>query len=378
MRTGQCSGPSPLGDRMTANRPAVIFLMRKELPDYYSIERLFKCVEPYISKSFDVRVVRVPCTSSGILQCLRNLAFTARQRADVIHVTGDIHYCAMAVWRNKCVLTIHDLCSLQRLKGVKRLVFSILWYSLPLRWAQYVTVISEATRNQLDHTFPATAGKAEVILNCVDEAFWLNRRIAWSRADKPCVLQVGTGWNKNLERVAMAISGLPVRLRIIGALSDDQQSLLRSLDLEWTATEQLSWEAVMREYQESEILMFASTYEGFGLPIVEAQAAGLPVITSGISPMTEVAGDAALFVDPFDEIDIRSALERLLRSPGLARRLSDLGRRNAKRFDAKTTADYYANVYGRICRSHAEIREKKLVVTGDCGTDRTDRMPGEP
>jgi glycosyltransferase involved in cell wall biosynthesis len=110
----------------------------------------------------------------------------------------------------------------------------------------------------------------------------------------------------------------------------------------------LSGEEVVREYRDSDLLVFASTYEGFGLPIVEAQVIGLPVITSKMAPMTEVAGDAALFVDPYSEKEIRAALEQILRSPDLARRLSDQGRRNAERFDAKMVADRYADVYTRI------------------------------
>lgn len=84
---------------------------------------------------------------------------------------------------------------------------------------------------------------------------------------------------------------------------------------------------------------------------MEAQSIGLPVITSNISPMTDVAGDAALFVDPYNEQEIRSALEQLLRFPDLARRLSIQGRRNAERFDARTAADRYADIYRRICRA---------------------------
>ena len=73
--------------------------------------------------------------------------------------------------------------------------------------------------------------------------------------------------------------------------------------------------------------MFASTYEGFGLPIVEAQAIGLPVITSNMPPMNDTAGDGALLVDPLDEGEIRTALEQLLHSPDVARQLSEQGRR---------------------------------------------------
>ena len=105
---------------------------------------------------------------------------------------------------------------------------------------------------------------------------------------------------------------------------------------------------MVKEYLDSDLLVFASTYEGFGLPIVEAQAIGLPVITSNIAPMTEVAGNAALFVDPYEEKEIRAAMEQILRSPDLARRLTDQGRRNAERYDAQMVADRYKDLYRRL------------------------------
>ena len=347
-RTGRCSTRSPVA-LVTGRPPVVLLLMRAESPAYHSVERLFETLAPRLAENFEVRVVRMPCQSRGILRCARNLIFTARQRADIIHVTGDIHYCAMAIRRTKCVLTVLDLCSLDRLKGARKLIFSILWYSLPLRWAPHVTVISEETKKQLERRFPAVADKIDVISACVDEEFGKNYRTVREGVGELQVLQVGTGWNKNLERVAAAASGLRVRLRIIGPLSERQRSLLRSLDLNWTSVQQLSGEEIITEYRESDLLVFTSTYEGFGLPIVEAQAIGLPVITSNMAPMTEVAGDAALFVDPYEEKEIRAALEQLLRSPDLVQRLSEQGRRNAERFDAQIVADRYADVYTRIC-----------------------------
>ena len=336
--------------------PVVLLLMRKESSVYYSIERLFESLIPSLSKHFEVRVVRVPCNSSGLLRCVRNLIFTARLRADVIHVTGDIYYCALGISRRRCVLTIHDLCSLNRLRGVRKRVFSVVWYSLPLRWASRVTAISEETRNQLDQQFPAIAGKIEVIRNCVGDEFRGNKEFVRASSDKPTVLQVGTAPNKNLDRVAVAASGLPLHLRIIGPLSSIQRNLLRGLDLSWISTEHLSSDELIAEYRAADALVFASTYEGFGLPIVEAQAIGLPVITSNLAPMTEVAGDGALFADPYDEGQIRSTLDRLLSSPALRRQLSDRGQRNAERFTAVAVADQYASIYERICRdSHHRI-----------------------
>ena len=345
---------------MTAKPPVVLLLIRAESPVYHSIERLFETLAPLLSTNFEVRVVRVPCQSRGILRCAHNLIFTARQRADIIHVTGDIYYCTLAIPRQRCVLTIHDFCSIYRLKGVRKRIFSTLWYSFPLRWAPHVTVISEETRRQLEHYFPTIAGKTEVIPNCVDGAFKENYRTARTGIGKLQVLQVGTGTNKNLERVAAAASGLPLRLRIIGPLSDRQRSLLCALDLDWTSAQRLSGAELVKEYLESDLLVFASTYEGFGMPIVEAQAIGLPVITSNMAPMTDVAGDAALFVDPYDEKEIRAALEEILRSPELARRLSDQGRRNAERFDAKIIADRYTDIYTRILPQAVTAEKSRL------------------
>ncbi len=130
-------------------------------------------------------------------------------------------------------------------------------------------------------------------------------------------------------------------------MSDGQRKLLSSLDLPWSSTEHVSAEELIAEYRDSDILVFASTYEGFGLPIGEAQAIGLPVITSNLAPMTDTAGKGALLVDPYDEGEIRKALEQLLHSPDLARRLSDQGRRNAGRFHTNIVADQYSAVYSR-------------------------------
>jgi glycosyltransferase involved in cell wall biosynthesis len=334
--------------------------MRKESSAYYSIERLFENLVPLLSKSFEVRVVRVPCHSRGLVRCVRNLVFTARLRADVIHVTGDVYYCSLAIPRQRCVLTIHDLVSLNRLEGVRKRVFSLFWYSLPLQWAPGVTAISEETRKQIEREFPRAAGKVEVIPDCIDEAFGRNYRLPRTNTLRPQVLQVGTAVNKNLERVAKAASGLPLHLRIIGPLSCIQRRLLGSLDLAWSSTEQLSSEALMAEYRDSDALVFASTYEGFGLPIVEAQAIGLPVITSNLAPMTDTAGAGALFVDPYDESEIRVALEQLLDSPDLARRLSNEGRHNARRFDTKIVADQYSDIYARALARVKPVSAKKM------------------
>jgi glycosyltransferase involved in cell wall biosynthesis len=332
---------------VTSRSPEIILLMRAGAPGCYSIERLFGNLAPALAERFNVRVVHVPYPSMGAIRCIRNLIFTARLRADVIHVTGDIHYCALAVPRRRCVLTIHDLCSLRRLTGLRRRAFSLLWYGLPLRWARHVTAISDETKQQLESAFPAVRGKVTLVPNCVDKAFETSFRRNRAAAGIPQVLQVGTGWNKNLGRAARACSGLPLRLRIIGRLSPEQRTMLAASGVNWSFAADLPAEDLLGEYCSSSALIFVSTYEGFGLPIVEAQAAGIPVITSRISPMIETSGGAALLVDPHSEQEIRAALMELLSSATLAQRLDAAGRRNAERFSVAVVAQEYADIYYR-------------------------------
>ena len=91
--------------------------------------------------------------------------------------------------------------------------------------------------------------------------------------------------------------------------------------------------------------VFPSSYEWFGLPVLEALAFGTPVITSNISSLTEVAGSAALLVEPEKEASIAAALKKLLTSPGLQASLRKKGPTQAKRFSWETCARETIKVY---------------------------------
>ena len=95
-------------------------------------------------------------------------------------------------------------------------------------------------------------------------------------------------------------------------------------------------------------MIFASTYEGFGLPIIEANAVGRPVVTSKLSPMTEVAGDAASLVNPYDSSNIRAGVMRIINDPFYRESLVKAGFENALRFSAESVAESYAKVYRKL------------------------------
>jgi glycosyltransferase involved in cell wall biosynthesis len=110
----------------------------------------------------------------------------------------------------------------------------------------------------------------------------------------------------------------------------------------------LSRAELLEQYRRCDLLLFASTYEGFGLPIVEAQAVGRPVVAGEVWSMPEVAGGAACLVDPFDAGSIRAGVRRVISDATYRDRLIELGFVNARRFRAQAIAEQYAMLYREI------------------------------
>ena len=98
-------------------------------------------------------------------------------------------------------------------------------------------------------------------------------------------------------------------------------------------------------------MLFASTLEGFGMPIVEAQMVGLPVITSDINPMREVAGEGALLCNPLDTKDIRNCILNLLKSGEKRRRIVTQGFNNSARFQPLAASQTHHEVYTNLSHS---------------------------
>ncbi len=101
-------------------------------------------------------------------------------------------------------------------------------------------------------------------------------------------------------------------------------------------------------YQTARCFVYPSMYEGFGLPVLEAMACGCPVITSNTSSMPEVAGDAALLVDPCEVDDIEDAICKLTNDPALCAELSAKGVQRASGFSWRRTAQQTLDVYRKI------------------------------
>lgn len=284
--------------------------------------------------------------SRGLLGRILDTLRARQVSGDVNHVLGDVHYLALLLPRERTILTVLDCVSLQRLGPIKRWLFWLLWYRLPLRRATCVTVISTFTRKTLADLSGYPVERIHVIPPPVSKEFVPSPLPPRSKHVR--VLQVGTPPNKNLARVIEALAGLAVVFVIVGVLSDVERHRLNELGIDHENHVGLSRAQLVDQYRRSDMVIFASTYEGFGLPIVEAQASGRPVITSTISPMPETAGGAACLVDPFDVADIRRGVRAVIEDPQYALNLVRHGFENVKRFAPERIAEQYAAIYRDI------------------------------
>jgi glycosyltransferase involved in cell wall biosynthesis len=237
------------------------------------------------------------------------------------------------------------------LTGLKKAVFFFVWYWLPDKRASVLTVVSLATRDVLLQYLHCDPDKIRVIHNCVSDDFKPSPRAFDS--ERPILLQVGTRDNKNILRVAEALKGIPCHLRIIGELDKEQLSALSRYRIDHSAVAGLPDKEMVREYENADMLVFASTYEGFGLPIIEANAVGRPVVTSNILSMPEVAGTAACLVEPFDIQDIRKGILRVICDKEYREDLVARGYENVKRFQSRRIAAEYARLYEEVNREAA-------------------------
>jgi glycosyltransferase involved in cell wall biosynthesis len=131
-------------------------------------------------------------------------------------------------------------------------------------------------------------------------------------------------------------------------LSRDHEAALVGAGIEYSNRYNLSVAEVVAEYESCDLVTLVSTYEGFGMPIVEGNSVGRPVITSNVASMPEVAGDAACLVDPFDVPSIRAGILRVIRDEEYRQQLVANGFRNAERFTAARVAELYEAIYEEL------------------------------
>ncbi len=279
----------------------------------------------------------------------KNIFAASKTKANVYHVTGDIHYVVLALPKKKTILTIHDCIFLHRSKGIKRVLLKWLFLKLPISRSQIVTTISEATKQDILNNINCKPEKIVVIPNPVDDKIFFTPAVF--RANKPVILFIGNTTHKNLARAIPALQNIHCTINIIGKLADDMIALLKQYQIEFINEYNLSDEEMALRYTTSDMVLFPSTFEGFGLPVIESQKAGRPVITSNISPLKEVAGGAACLVDPLDINSIRNGVLKIINDKDYRNKLVEDGFKNASLYSADNIALQYLDCYKKILKN---------------------------
>lgn len=239
------------------------------------------------------------------------------------------------------------------------------WYYLPFlrsiiyasaRSADGVLTISNQVRNDIIRFYHLPPGRVEVTHLAVDhDVFSLHGapdtatvRARYGLPDRFILYAASSLPHKNHERLFHAFRRIreqvpEIQLVLIGARDRGEQVLLRiikNLGLEQSVL-LLGWlpfEDVPSIYRASEAFVFPTLHEGFGLPVIEAMACGVPVVCSRIEPLLEIAGDAAIFVDPLSPEEITAAVIRILTDAPARERLIGKGLSRSHEFTWNTTA----------------------------------------
>ncbi|HEY5792070.1 MAG TPA: glycosyltransferase family 1 protein [Chthoniobacterales bacterium] len=252
------------------------------------------------------------------------------------------------------LVTVHDLVPLVDGRGLNGGQIARFRKTVEcLRRADRLLAVSRFTAQALETVLSIPAARIQVIPMGVSVPVELPPR----PAPDPSVfrlLSIGSGQaRKNLDLLPEVIAPLIGRgrrlqlVRIGSPLSGDLRErlgrLLEPQDL--VERGEISVSAVKEEYRKAGALLFPSTLEGFGLPLLEAMAQGCPVISSNASSLPEVGGDAVLYFSPADPLAAAAQVEKLILSPDLARSLIEAGRQRARTFDWAVHAARLSEVY---------------------------------
>jgi len=291
----------------------------------------------------------------------------ARERVRLVH---EPHYVLPPLLQCRSVVTIHDCIHLMFPEYLpNRLAY---YYAKGSMWtaskkADRILTVSEASKRDILRFFNVRPEKVVVIYNAIDERFLAPanaERMDLVRQryqlDHPFVLYVGNiKPHKNIERLIAAFGRArgqchdDLKLIIIGDEISKYPGLRQTvhkhkLDKHVRFLGFQPMETLAAFYRLARAFVFPSLYEGFGLPPLEAMACGAPVVTSNVSSLPEVAGGAALLVDPYDEESIASGMIRAVTDEALRADLIDKGKQRARTFSWKQSVKKIHEIYMQV------------------------------
>ena len=285
--------------------------------------------------------------------------------ADLLHVP---HYNVPVFYRGKLAVTVHDLTHLvlpQFLPNKAAYLYAKFLIGYAVRKAEVVFTVSENSKRDILRFYNIPEDKIAVVYNAVDSRFVHRDREDVSYLfdkyhiprDKKVIMYVGNlKPHKNLPRLLEAYSKMNGRedtcLVLVGKAfdSEDLTPQIKALGIEDSVikTGIIVDNELVDFYNLADLFVFPSLYEGFGIPPLEAMACGTPVVCSNNSSLPEVVGDAAYVFDPYDEKQIRDAMEKVLSDATLAQSLVERGYKRVELFTPERIVNTTKAVFDKI------------------------------
>ena len=313
----------------------------------FSIQRVFQTLAKEIEKYAEVEEIFLPAAKADIFSILKNGLFAKKNqnKNSINHITGAEHYLLYFLKSKKTIVTVHDIMYYSYLSGLKKKFWKILYLN-SLKRAKKVVFISEFAKKQVTDIINLPKDIVCVIPDSISNDYKFCPKIF--NKEKPIILHIGTLERKNLLRTILALKDMQCHLKIVGKINSETLDLLQKNNIEYSNVFNLTNEEIVREYENCDIVNFPSTFEGFGMPVIEGQKTGRIVITSNISPMKEVAGDAAVLVDSFDVNSMREGYLKAIQDDKFRENTIQKGLNNVKQFSVENIAKQYINLYNNI------------------------------
>ena len=311
-----------------------------------------ECEDAALAASPQLHLVRtgVPAASRPSRLLYEQVLVPAQARALRLDVLFNPGFTAPALCGCPCVTTFHDL---QHKRHPEYFRFFDLpawnfFLGLSARRSQRILAVSQATATDFRRFYPGVKSPIDITPLGARDAFFALRSPGHTPEDfLLCVSTLHP--HKNHVRLVRAFakwrqeSGSATRLVLAGMRGFAAKAVERSIAecqaaSFVTITGWISDEELLALYRDARGFIFPSLFEGFGIPVVEALACGLPSAVSAIEPMRSHAGDAALSFNPLDEDAIANAIHRILTDAGLRAKLAEAGPRRAEEFRWRRTA----------------------------------------
>lgn len=317
-----------------------VLFLRKKMQGENSIEEIAFNLVAAIP---DLKLLELPEYGTSLKGILKNILFVRRNSSDINHFFSSSDTYLIPFCTGKKIVTWHDVGTAFYTKSKKKKwIKKYLLRYLPMLFCDVITCISSSTYNEVLSEFPKVKKKLTIIPNPYNP---LLKRTEQNITEIPLILHIGTGSRKNLERVIEALSDIKCQLFIVGKLSSVQLTLLRKYKIDYYNEFDVPFSRIVELYKQCTIVSFPSLYEGFGMPVIEANAVGRPILTSKVGAIPEIAKDAAYYANPYSITELKTAFKFLLNRKDVCNDLIQKGICNAQKYSIDKIAQQYSDLY---------------------------------